>query len=64
MMIKTTKGEMAESDLEKREGAIETEHELTKWVEYWHEGELVHRSVHVHLKKIPALFGETEKLNG
>jgi hypothetical protein len=60
----TTKGEMPESALEKREGAIENDHEFTQWVEYWHEGELVHRSVHVQLKKIPALFGETEKLNG
>ena len=61
MMVMTTKGEMAESDLEKREGAIETDHEFTKWVEYWHEGELVHRSVHVHLKEAPALFPELEK---
>ncbi len=42
---------MDESLLEKREGLHENDHELTKWVEYWHEGELVHRSVHVHLKK-------------
>jgi hypothetical protein len=49
-MITTTKGEMDESLLEKREGQIDTETETTEWVEYWFEGELVHRSVHVKLK--------------
>lgn len=49
-MITTTKGEMEESLLEKREGEIDNENETTAWVEYWHEGELVHRSVHVKLK--------------
>jgi hypothetical protein len=49
-MITTTKGEMNESLLEKREGQIDTETETTEWVEYWFEGELVHRSVHVKLK--------------
>jgi len=47
----TTKGEMDESLLEKRDGAIDTETETTSWVEYWHEGELVHRSVHMVLKR-------------
>lgn len=42
---------MDESLLEKRVGSDETDHEIVRWVEYWHEGELVHRSVHVHLKK-------------
>jgi len=49
-MITTTKGEMDESLLEKREGQIDTETETTELVEYWFEGELVHRSVHVKLK--------------
>ena len=49
-MITTTKGEMDESLLEKREGQVDTETETTEWVEYWFEGELVHRSVHVKLK--------------
>jgi hypothetical protein len=52
-MIQTTKGEMPEEQLEKREGVVDNDHELTKWVEYWHDGELVHRSVHVTLKKLP-----------
>ena len=50
-LVNTTKGEMDESLLEKREGSIDNEDELTNWVEYWLDGELVHRSVHVHLKK-------------
>jgi hypothetical protein len=54
----TTKGEMEESLLEKREGALDNDNERTTWVEYWCEGELVHRSVHVVLKKSPSLFAE------
>ena len=50
-MVTTTKGEMDESLLEKREGSIDTATETTSWVEYWHEGELVHRSVHMVLKR-------------
>ena len=61
-MITTTKGLMDEALLEKREGLVDNDREHTKWVEYWHEGELVHRSVHVHLKQTPVMFGETEKL--
>ena len=49
-MIETTKGQMDESLLEKREGQSDTDTETTEWVEYWLEGELVHRSVHVKLK--------------
>lgn len=47
----TIKGDLDESLLEKREGFIDNDHEYTTWVEYWHEGELVHRSAHVMLKK-------------
>ncbi len=50
-LITTTKGEMDASLLEKREGVIDNDNETTKWVEYWHEGELVHRSVDMVLKK-------------
>lgn len=42
---------MDESLLEKREGSIDTDTETTNWVEYWHEGELVHRSVNMVLKR-------------
>lgn len=50
-MITTTKGLMDESLLDKKEGVVDNDDEHTCWVEYWHEGELVHRSVHVHLKR-------------
>ena len=50
-MVTTTKGEMDESLLEKREGSIDNETETTSWVEYWHDGELVHRSVNMVLKR-------------
>jgi len=50
-LVMTTKGEMDETLLEKRDGEIDNDNETTKWVEYWLEGELVHRSVHVTLKK-------------
>lgn len=51
MLITTTKGVMDDSLLEKKEGSLDNDNEITTWVEYWLEGELVHRSVHVHLKK-------------
>ena len=49
-IVTTTKGEMDESLLEKRDGSLDNENETTNWVEYWLDGELVHRSVHVALK--------------
>ena len=54
-MITTTKGEMDESLLEKIEGSIDNDNETTTWVEYWLDGELVHRSAHVQLKKAVVL---------
>lgn len=56
-LIFTTLGEMDESLLEKKEGTFEDDNELTTWVEYWKGEELVHRSAHVTLKKIPAFAG-------
>ena len=53
MIITTTKGEMDDSFLVKKEGSIDNENEYTTWVEYWLDGELVHRSAHVTLKKSP-----------
>jgi hypothetical protein len=59
----TTKGDMDESLLEKREGTVDNDNELTTWTEYWLEGELVHRSAHVTLKKPPVFIGgETESI--
>jgi hypothetical protein len=57
MLVNTTKGEMDSSLLEKREGVVDNENELTTWVEYWLAGELVHRSAHVTLKKMPGFVG-------
>jgi hypothetical protein len=65
-LIMTTHGEMDEALLEKKEGGLDNENEHTTWVEYWlpsgAEGkpELVHRSAHVTLKKVPSLFGKQE----
>ena len=59
MLVMTTKGEMAEELLEKKTGTIDNENETINWVEYWLEGELVHRSAHVQLKRAVVSFGET-----
>ena len=59
MIVTTTKGEMDDSLLDHRSGEVDNENELTTWSEYWLNGELVHRSVHVTLKKMPPLGGET-----
>ena len=55
MLVTTTKGDMDDSLLEKREGAVDNDNEYTTWTEYWLEEELVHRSVHVQLKKTVTL---------
>ena len=57
MIVTTTKGDMDDFLLEKREGTVDNENELTTWVEYWLDSELVHRSVHVTLKKMPSFAG-------
>lgn len=59
MLIHTTKGDLDESALEKRTGVIDTDDERTEWVEYWLAGELVHRSAHVTLKRMPPMSGAT-----
>lgn len=59
MLVTTTKGEMDDSLLEKRTGEINNENEHTQWIEYWHEGELVHRSVHMILKQLVSADGAT-----
>jgi len=56
-MITTTKGLMDEALLKKREGVIDNDDEYIAWVEYWHDNELVHRSAHVILKKMPSMGG-------
>jgi hypothetical protein len=56
-LVNTTKGEMEESLLEKKEGTVDNDNETVLWTEYWLDGELVHRSVHMTLKKFN-LMGE------
>tara|TARA_R110000868_G_scaffold56293_1_gene174304 strand:+ start:285 stop:482 length:198 start_codon:yes stop_codon:yes gene_type:complete len=51
-IVTTTKGDMDDSLLEKKEGIIDNDNETTSWVEYWLEGELVHRSVNMTLKRM------------
>ena len=53
MIITTTKGDMDDSLLVKKEGTVDDENEYTTWVEYYLNDELVHRSAHVTLKKSP-----------
>ena len=57
MIVTTTKGEMDDSLLEHRSGEVDNENEFTTWTEYWLGGELVHRSAHVTLKKMPGFVG-------
>ena len=57
MIVTTTKGEMDDSLLEHRTGEVDNDNELTTWTEYWLDGELVHRSVHVTLKRMPSFAG-------
>jgi hypothetical protein len=62
MLVTTTKGDMDDSLLEKLEGTVDNDNEVTTWVEYWLDGELVHRSAHVTLKKMPPIGGEAASI--
>ena len=63
MIVTTTKGGMDTSLLEHRSGEVDNDNEATTWTEYWLDGGLVHRSVHVTLKKMPSFAGgETASL--
>jgi len=55
---------MDEALLEKREGSIDNDNETTNWVEYWLNDEMVHRSVHVTLKKAVMSTTEIGGFNG
>lgn len=50
-MITTTHGLMDEALLVKSEGEVDNDNEHTTWVEYRLGDEIVHRSVHVRLKR-------------
>ena len=60
MLISTTKGPMDEALLIKSEGVVDNENELTTWTEYRLDGEIVHRSAHVTLKRVPSMSGEIQ----
>jgi hypothetical protein len=62
MIVTTTKGEMDDSLLEKREGSDETDSETISFTEYWLNGEMVHRSVHVTLKRNVFSEGMTQMI--
>ena len=62
MLITTTKGEIDDSLLEKKEGIIDNENETTRWVEYWQNNELVHRSVDMTLKRNVATLAVAQPL--
>jgi len=62
-LITTTLGDMEADLLEKKEGFVDNDHEFTTWTEYWLEGELVHRSVHVQLKKSVELAVDAASFN-
>jgi hypothetical protein len=57
LIVTTTKGDMDDSLLEMRSGEVDDDNEFTTWTEYWLDGELVHRSAHVTLKKMPGFVG-------
>ena len=50
MLVTTTKGEMDDSLLIRKDGNMENVNEKTSWVESYLGDELVHRSVNVELK--------------
>jgi hypothetical protein len=64
MIVTTTKGEMDDSLLVKKEGGFEDDNENTVWIEYYLDNELVHRSAHVKLKRPMVLLTEAGGLNG
>lgn len=56
-IVTTIHGDMDDSLLERKDGNFEDDNEVTSWVEYWLDGEIVHRSVCMHLKH-PMVFAE------
>jgi hypothetical protein len=55
---------MDDSLLNKKEGTIDNDNENTTWVEYYLNGELVHRSAHVSLKRPLVSISEVGGFNG
>ena len=55
---------MDDSLLVRTDGVVDNDNEYTTWVEYRLDGKIVHRSAHVTVKKMPAMFGEAERIGG
>jgi hypothetical protein len=57
MLVTTIHGDMDDSLLDRKDGEVNNDNEYTTWTEYRLKGqdEIVHRSVHVRLKK-PVTF--------
>lgn len=64
MIVTTTQGEMDDSLLKKKEGSVDNDNENTTWVEYYLNGELVHRSAHVSLKRPLVSISEVGGFDG
>ena len=64
MIVTTTQGEMDDSLLNKKEGSVDNDNENTTWVEYYLNGELVHRSAHVSLKRPLVSISEVGGFDG
>lgn len=54
--------QMDDSELERRTGTQENEHAFCDWTEYWLNGQMVHRSVHARLKRLPSMDSITGDL--
>ena len=52
-IIETTHGPMEAALLRRVDSVVEDDNERTQAVEYYLGDELVHRSVHIHLKQLP-----------
>ena len=61
-LVTTIHGEMDDSLLERKDVHFEDDNESTDAIEDWLNGELVHRSVHVTLKKNVLADGVTSML--
>lgn len=61
-MITTIHGDMDESLLEHKAGITAVPEGDAHWTEYWFEGQLVHRSVHLYIKEGVDLLGQSAAL--
>jgi hypothetical protein len=55
--VTTSQGKLAVEGLLRRVGMHDDENEHIDWVEYYLDGEMIHRSAHATLKKFPMGMG-------